>query len=329
MPRAGRGARGGRRGRRAARESVRDLWRPLGRARGLPVAQDGRARSPPATQHPIWKASWRGALANSATRRPRPPSSPLAEADFLQGTRIVSSKTGLRQVGSRGHAVVHAADGRAARAVKKAARVRRRVAHALGRSEAARTPRGRKGRARVTPDDPIAGRGAGGGAPAAVRHARLERLAHLPEGEACARGVSARRAHHPVRHNAIRTSRGRRQGRRTIAAERRRAGGGARKRACACAGLAAILAPAAARARGSQTGEHAAPLAAGHAGPPHAVGRRRAHLPRDMRAACPTRARGGGGHGRPRSWRRHPPGGMSCGEGVTAHLPKPLPQEFL
>ena len=51
----------------------------------------------------------------------------------------------------------------------------RRVAHALGRSEAARTPRGRKGRARVTPDDPIAGRGAGGGAPAAVRHARLER----------------------------------------------------------------------------------------------------------------------------------------------------------
>ena len=182
---------------------------------------------------------------------------------------------------------------RPSRAVKKAARVRRRVAHALGRSEAARTPRGRKGRARVTLDDPAAGRGAGGGAPAAVRHARLERLAHLPEGEACARGVSARRAHHPVRHNAIRTSRGQRQGRRTIAAERRQAGEGPRKRACARAGLAAILAPAAARARGSQTGEHAAPLAAGHAGPPHAVGRRRAHLPRDMRAACPTRARGG------------------------------------
>ena len=87
VPRAGRAARGGRRGPRAARESVRDLWRPLGRARGLPVAQDGRARSPPATQHPIWKASWRGALANSATRHPRPPSSPLVEADFLQGTR--------------------------------------------------------------------------------------------------------------------------------------------------------------------------------------------------------------------------------------------------
>jgi hypothetical protein len=72
--------------------------------------------------------------------------------------------------------------------------VRRRVAHALGRSEAARTPRGRKGRARVTLDDPITGRGAGGGAPAAVRHARLGRLAHLPE-QGVRREARARGAH--------------------------------------------------------------------------------------------------------------------------------------
>ena len=274
-----------------------------------------RRTSPPATQHPIWKASWRGALANSATRHPLAPSCPLAEADFLQGTKIVSSKTGLRQVGSHGHAVVHAADGRAARAVKKAARVRRRVAHALGRSEAARTPRGRKGRARVTPDDPIAGRGAGGGAPAAVRHARLERLAHLPEGEACARGVSARRAHHPVRHNAIRTSRGRRQGRRTIAAERRRAGEGPRKRACARAGLAAILVPAAARRVAARQASTRRPSPPGTPDPRTrwGAGARTCHGTLEQPV---QRARaGGGGHGRPRLWRHHPPGGMSCGEG--------------
>ena len=132
--------------------------------------------------HPIWKASWRGALANSATRHPLAPSCPLAEADFLQGTKIVSSKTGLRQVGSHGHAVVHAADGRAARAVKKHARARRRVAHALGRSEAARTPRGRKGRARVTLVDPGRphSRAGGGGWRTCGRAARAARAACPP-----------------------------------------------------------------------------------------------------------------------------------------------------